>query len=73
MADLPVEDAPPRAIAKGNRIREVQRLVQRHGGKSSKWIKMSSPRFHAEDYQYEYRWYEHPGIGRVEIKCKRVS
>ena len=34
-----------RVIAKGNRIRDVQRLVDTYSGKKSKWVKKSSPRF----------------------------
>lgn len=62
-----------RVIAKGNRIRDVQRLVKTYGGRKSKWVKKSSPYFEIGSHQYEYHWYEHPGIGRVELKRKRVS
>jgi hypothetical protein len=62
-----------RVIAKGNRIRDVRRLVETYGGKPSRWVKKSSPRFEVAGYQYEYHWYEHPNIGRVEIKRKRVN
>jgi hypothetical protein len=62
-----------RVIAKGNRIRDVRRLVKTYGGKPSRWVKKSSPCFEAAGYQYEYHWYEHPNIGRVEIKRKRVN
>jgi hypothetical protein len=64
--------AQSRVIAKGNRIRDVQRLVQTYGGKRSTWVKKSSPAFVLGQYYYEYHWYEHPGIGRVELKRKRV-
>jgi hypothetical protein len=62
-----------RVIAKGNRIRDAQRLVDTYGGRKSKWVKKSSPRFKINNYQYEYHWYEHPDVGRVELKLKRVK
>ena len=65
--------AQSRVIAKGNRIRDVQRLVETYGGKPSKWVKKSSPRFEIAGRQYECHWYEHPGIGRVELKRKQVN
>jgi hypothetical protein len=34
-----------RVIAKGNRIRDVQRLVDTYGGRKSQWVKKSSPHF----------------------------
>jgi len=64
--------AQSRVIAKGNRIRDVQRLVTTYGGKRATWVKKSSPRFELGQHHYEYHWYEHPGIGRVELKRKRV-
>ena len=64
--------AQSRVIAKGNRIRDVQRLVTTYGGKRSTWVKKSSPAFAVGRHDYEYHWYEHPGIGRVELKRKRV-
>ncbi len=65
--------AQARVIAKGNRIRDVQRLVLIYGGRPSKWTKKSSPQFELQGVQYEYHWYEHPGIGRVEVKRKQVD
>lgn len=65
--------AQSRVIAKGNRIRDVQRLVNRYGGKRSRWVKKSSPRVEIGRHQYECHWYEHPGIGRVELKQKQVN
>ena len=65
--------ARSRVIAKGNRIRDVQRLVGTYGGKASQWVKKSSPRFEIGWYQYEYHWYEHPSLGRVEVKRQRVQ
>ena len=40
----------------------------RYGSKASTWVKKSSLRFEMGIYQYECHWYEHPGIGRVELK-----
>lgn len=57
-----------RVIAKGRRIREVERLVAEYGGRASKWVKKSSPQFEIAGERFEYHWYEHPGIGRVEVK-----
>ena len=64
--------AQSRVIAKGHRIRDVQRLVKTYGGKRATWVKKSSPRFELGQHGYEYHWYEHPGIGRVQLKRKRV-
>jgi len=36
-----------RVIAKGKRIRDVQRLVAQYGGRVSQWVKKSSPQFEA--------------------------
>lgn len=65
--------AQARVIAKGERIRDVQRLVDQHGGRRSKWVKKSSPAFEREGTFYEYHWYEHYGIGRFETKLKVVA
>ena len=65
--------AQSRVIAKGNRIREIQRLVAEYGGKPSQWVKKSSPRVQIDGIEVEYQWYEHPGIGRVELKRKQVK
>lgn len=62
-----------RVIAKGNRIRDAHRLVATYGGRKSQWVKKSSPRFEMGNEQYEYHWYEHPGISRVELRLKQVS
>ena len=64
--------AQSRVIAKGLRIRDVQRLVRQYGGRASKWAKKSSPVFEIYGEQYEYHWYEHYGVGRFEIKLKKV-
>ena len=65
--------AQSRVIAKGNRIRDVQRLVADYGGRSSQWVKKSSPRFEINGLEYEYHWVEHAGIGRIEVKRKQVQ
>jgi hypothetical protein len=65
--------AQARVIARGKRIRDVARLVGTYGGKSAKWVKKSSPRFEVAGEQFEYHWYEYPGIGKVEVKRKQVN
>jgi hypothetical protein len=62
-----------RVIARGNRIREVKRLVTRYGGTASQWTKRSSPPVDAAGRWVEYHWYEHPGIGRFELKEVRLD
>ena len=62
-----------RVIAKGQRIRDVQRLVAQYGGSASRWVKKSSPQFEVAGARLEYHWYEHHGIGRFETKQVRVS
>ena len=62
-----------RMIAKGRRIREVERLVAQYGGRASKWVKKSSPQFEVAGERFEYHWYEHPGIGRFEVKEIRLK
>ena len=65
--------AQSRVIAKGRRIRDVQRLVAAYGGRAAKWVKKSSPRVELDGEQYEYHWYEHAGIGLVELKLVAVN
>ncbi len=65
--------AQSRVIARGKRIREVDRLLDQYGGQRSKWLKKSSPVFEKDGARFEYHWYEHHGIGRVEIKVKKVA
>jgi hypothetical protein len=60
-------------IAKGRRIRALERLLREHGGKPSMWTKKSSSAVEIDGDLYEYHWYEHHGIGRFEIKRKKVS
>jgi len=62
-----------RVIAKGNRIRDAERLVDTYGGTTSRWVKKSSPRIEDDEGAYEIHWYEHPGLGRVELKRKQVD
>ena len=61
-----------RVITKGQRIRDLQRLIETYGGWSSQWTKKSSPAFEIDGQRYEFHWYEHHGIGRYEIKLKRL-
>ena len=65
--------AQSRVIAKGQRIRDVQRLVNEYGGRPSKWSKKSGPIFEEDRTYYEYHWYEHHGIGMFEVKLKVVT
>ena len=65
--------AQARVIAKGRRIRDVRRLLASYGGRPSKWVKKSSPRFDVKGEYFEYHWYECPGIGKVEMKRKQVK
>ena len=62
-----------RVIAKGKHIREVNRLVAKYGGRTSKWVKKSSPQIDIAGKTIEYHWYEHSGIGRFEIKKVRIN
>ena len=62
-----------RVIAKGKRIRDVRRLVARYGGRASQWVKKSSPLIEIAGEHFELHWYEHPEIGRFEIKQVRVN
>lgn len=62
-----------RVIAKGERIRDVQRLVAKYGGRRSKWTKESSPPFEVEGAACEFHWYECHGVGRFEIKLNVIS
>ena len=62
-----------RVIAKGKRIRDVKRLVAQYGGTASKWFKKSSPQLEIAGRSFEYHWYEHPGIGRFEVKEVQIN
>ena len=61
-----------RVIARGRRIRDLKRLLDTYGGVASQWLKKSSSPVEVEGEFYEYHWYEHHGIGRFEIKLKKV-
>jgi hypothetical protein len=37
------------------------------------WTKKSSPTVEIDGDLYEFHWYEHHGIGRFEIKRKKVK
>jgi len=65
--------AQSRVIAKGERIRDVRRLVRTYGGRPARWLKKASPPFAMAGRWYEYHWYEYRGIGRVELKRKQVD
>jgi hypothetical protein len=62
-----------RVIAKGKKIREVQRLVDDYGGMARNWMKKSSPPFFFEGRLIEIHWYEHQGLGRFEERVKRLD
>ncbi len=51
----------------------MKRLLDTYGGVASQWFKKSSPPVEIEGEFYEYHWYEHHGIGRFELKLKKVS
>ncbi len=61
-----------RVIARGQGIRAMRRLIRTYGGIRSGWVKKSTRAFHRDGQAWEYHWYEHHGIGRVEIKIVRV-
>jgi len=43
--------SPSRVIARGKRIRDVQRLIGTYGGRKSRRVKKSSPRFDIGGHQ----------------------
>jgi len=65
--------AQSRVIAKGRRIRDLGRLVETYGGNPYRWTKKSGPAFELGGLLFEYHWYEHPDVGRVEVKRKQVN
>ena len=65
--------AQSRIIAMGRGIREVKRLVARYGGRASKWVKKSSPQIDIAGRRIEYHWYEHSGIGKVEVREVQIN
>lgn len=62
-----------RVIARGMGIRDVAHLVRQYGGTPARWAKKSSPVLTYQGRRVEVHWYEHHGIGRVEIKLKWIS
>ena len=58
-----------RVIAKGERIRDVQRPVAEYDGRASQWVKKSSAQFEVAGERFEYHWYEHPGGWQVRSKA----
>lgn len=60
--------ATSRVIARGRGIRDLARLIRRYGGEPRGWVKKSTRPFVRNDRPWEYHWYEHHGIGRVEAK-----
>ena len=42
-------------------------------GRQRNGSKKVTPAFEVAGEQFEYHWYEHPGIGKVEVKRKRVN
>lgn len=59
-----------RMIAKGRKIKDVERLVKDYGGTTRNWVKKSTQPFFLEGRLIEIHWYEHSGIGRFEEKVK---
>jgi hypothetical protein len=59
-----------RVVARGDKIRDVQILIQTYGGKAADWVKMSSSRWSGSDgMQLETHWYENVATGlRTEFK-----
>ncbi len=62
-----------RVIARGNRIRDVKRLVDEYGGTIRGWVKKSTQPFVWQEHIVEIHWYEHDGLGRFEEKVKQLS
>lgn len=69
----PEEIARSRIIAIGPGIRDLPRLLATYGGKARRWKKKASPPRRDNRGWYEYHWYEHHGIGRKEVKQKRLE
>jgi hypothetical protein len=65
--------AQARVIAKGKKIKDIQRLLNEYGGAAGKWLKKSSQPFLIENRLAEIYWYEHHSIGRVEEKIKWLN
>ena len=65
--------AKARIVARGYRIRELDRLMKTYGGDGKQWLKKSTPVLDAISSGYEIHWYEHPQVGKVELKRKEVQ
>ena len=65
--------ARSRVIAKGRAVRDLSRLLKEHDGKPSMWTKKSSLPVEIHGDWYKYHWYEHQGLGRFDIKRKKVE
>jgi hypothetical protein len=65
--------AQSRVIAKGIKIKEIDRLLKEYGGSPKRWAKKSSQPFVFENRLVELHWYEHHGIGRVDVKIKWLN
>ena len=59
-----------RVIAKGRRIRDVQRLVNQYGGHIQQWTKKGTQPFFYQNSLIEVHWYDHHGLGQFETKIK---
>ncbi len=42
--------------------------LRRASTSATKWVKKSSPQIEFAGDKIEYHWYEHPGIGRFEVR-----
>jgi 3-oxoacyl-(acyl-carrier-protein) synthase len=62
-------------FAEGRGIRELARLIERHGGKNwrkRKGFAMIRILATSEIRQAEIHWYEAHGIGKVQLKVKEL-
>ena len=57
-----------RVIARGRRIRDLQRLLSEYGGTPNRWVKKSTHPLGSAGERLEYHWYEHHGLGCFEVK-----
>ncbi len=55
-----------KVIARGDGIRDIDRLINRYGGAKKKWKKMKT----WDEQGIEWHWYENPEVGWVEPKTK---
>ena len=65
--------AQSRVIAKGRAIRDLDRLLRQYGGRAKHWVKKSTAIIWLNGRRAEVHWYEHRGIGRVELKVKWID